>query len=209
MITFKQFLSEEEMNEVEKLIKTDCGPFLREAKGAGFLRRGIKARTFDNFVTDYAGDDLSYIVKEVRQDRRPADSSPFVHAAMDEWFEKNMGFKARSSTMFAFGEHVRSSVLASYGTSCIVFPIGPIKYAWSPVVRDLYVELPVFPNEEDNEVRKKLIWEKLDAYDYKTTDLNEAISHDPYREIMIQCDKYYAFPIGYKEQLQISLDIFP
>jgi len=119
MITFKQFLSEEEMNEVEKLIKTDCGPFLREAKGAGFLRRGIKARTFDNFVTDYAGDDLSYIVKEVRQDRRPADSSPFVHAAMDEWFEKNMGFKARSSTMFAFGEHVRSSVLSSSATRSI------------------------------------------------------------------------------------------
>ncbi|WP_407308162.1 hypothetical protein [Acinetobacter sp.] len=210
-ILLNTFISEEEMNEVEKLIKRDCAPFLREAKGAGFLYRGVKGldKVDAHFVNDFEGKELLYSIKHVRKDRKPLSSSDFMHKVIDDWFNEKFNFKARSTAMFVVGEGARPNVISGYGTPCVVFPIGEIQYAWSPAVRDLYISLPEFSDEEDVDERIKKIRAKLDQYDYQTNALNEVIPTNPPIEIMMQCDKYYAFPIKYKEQLQISLDIMP
>jgi hypothetical protein len=213
MITFKQYLSEDgESNEVKDLIESHCGPFLEQSHGAGFLYRGVKDfnRLDYDVVKLYDGTKTTYATKTVRQDRIPLNTRRQVHKWIDEWFEKNLGFKARTSTMFAFGEIKRRTYLAQYGTPCVVFPIGPIRFAWSPKVRDLFISLPDeqwTSQGHEGEELKKMIWEWLDDHDYQTTDLAAAIRSE--HEIMIQCDKYYAFEMENRMDLQISLDIFP
>lgn len=213
MTTFKQFLAEAPVS-VKELIEKNCGPFLRRSKGAGFLHRGVKDfNSLDyEIATLYDGSKTTYAVKQVRQDRKPLGTSQVVHEMIDEWFEKNFGFKARSTTMFCLGNIPRTSLVAAYGTPCVVFPAGAIKFVWSPRVRDLYVSMPYenwteVEGLKGDELRQR-IWEWLDRHEYQDTNLDEAIKSQ--REIMIQCDKYYAFDAALnKMELQISLDIFP
>lgn len=207
MITFKQFISEAKLVEAKELIDRDCAPFLAEAKGAGFLYRGVNGfNSLDyEIATAYDGEKMIYATKTVRTDRKPLSTDRDVHYIIDKWFVKNLGFPARSGALFTFGEKHHPIRLKQYGEPCVVFPVGPIKYAWSPKVRDLYVTL----NYED---WKKSEYEEnvdkaLTEAGYRTDGLDEAINTNS--EIMIQCEKYYAFQISHTEALQISLDIIP
>lgn len=207
MITFKDFLSEEEIRDIKWLLKKDCSPFLKEAAGAGFLVRGIRVRNSPetHYIATSEGDTLPYLIKDVRQDRKPMSTKEHIHLVIDEWFKRNMGFRARSSTMFVFGNNIRESTVKDYGTVHLVFPVGPIKYVWSPHVRDLYVSMPMkFDKIEDPQALEETVSAWLDKCGYKTKDLDEAILQSKC-EIMMQCSKYYAFPVKYKEQIEKEL----
>lgn len=201
MITFKQFISEREsrVNAALKMIEYHCGPFLRESKRSGFLIRGIKGLSglASKSVLDIDNEELEYAVKQVRGDRKPLDSTPIRHEFVDKWFKETVGFSARSEAVFAYGKHVDKGEVSPYGTPCIIFPIGEIKYVWSAKVQDLYSDIPGTIRSEES-LRK---W--LDDQGYKTTGLEEAVQSKS--EIMIKCESYFAFPLEYKDQLTKSL----
>ncbi len=194
---------------VAVLIKKNCAEFLHETHGTGFLYRGVR---FMKFVEPYSaydaeGNEMEYIIKNVRQDRRPLDTGAERHALIDDWFQKKFGFKARSEAVFAFGEKALRSDLAFYGRPCIIFPIGPIKYAWSPIVEDMYGSMNIYSKDSDTTTRvhsdNSAVIKWLEESNYKDSGLSDAVMKD--HEVMIKCSSYYAFPIEYKEQLQRAL----
>lgn len=197
MKTFKQFLNEAD-NDLLAMIERDCGPFLKESQKAGFLYRGIQPGGKDLHTQDVDGNKLVYIVKNVRKDRNPRDTSDDMHDALNKWFNDKFGFKARTEAVFAYGGDMFPTTIKEYGDTHIIFPIGEIKYVWSPEVEDLYVHLEAYEieNPEDAESNLKQLR-------YQSTDLHEALKYG--NEIMVKCDKYYAFPAEYKQELKKSL----
>lgn len=206
MKTFKQFLNEADPksydNEVRTMIERDCGQFIRDSDRNGFLFRGIKHSHLsgDLHVTDSEGNKLVYIRKTVRSDREPRDMSSETHRTLNAWFDDKFGFKARTEGLFAFGENSSSEIIEEYGDPHIIFPIGEFQYVWSVNISDLYVDLQ---GEELDEGEPADIIEWLNKQEYRKTGLDSAVRNEC--EIMIKCDKYYAFPIEYEEELKKSL----
>lgn len=195
--TFKQFLQREQGQTAADLIRRDCKPFLRAIKGNGFLYRGVNIPEDEPFELD---DGTRYYVKTVRQDRKPLSTSRHLSDIIDNWFNKKFGFRARSNAMFCKGERFNLGDISSYGESCIVFPIGPIQYVWAENIDDLYVLLLRFGDT----VAEETVHKWLDGKDYKTTDLEVAVKSDI--EVMVKCNKYYAFPLEFRVELKKELE---
>ena len=216
-ITFKQFILMEadDDNDLLAMLERDCAPFLNESKHRGLLRRGMKASSFGGAkkVTDpFTGKELYFWENKVRKDRQPRDFSTAQHKELDEWFLKNHGFKARSEGLFCFGDRAKNHVTAEYGQLYFIFPIGEFEYVWSPQIADLYVEglqngMNHYPDDATDEEKEKYspIELFMRGYTYKTTGLEKAVVGS--NEIMIKCDKYYAFPQSAEDALRISLGL--
>lgn len=214
MITFKQFLSEEEKRTLKEMLEQDCGPFLQAAKGAGFLYRGIQGLIGDMYVDDGKGEKFAYTVKQVRKDRRPLDLTKERSKIIDDWFKEKFDIRARSECVFAFGEKVQKHDINHYGKPCIIFPIGKIRFVWSPAVEDMFGQINIYPNDkpefegpvkgEDDLKARLRYW--LDQSEYQTSDLAKAIGMPRSHEIMIECDSYYAFSFNYRDELKAILE---
>lgn len=234
MITFKQFLNESESStEMAKYIESHCKPFLDESKRKGLLFRGIG--TFaqsGEFNLPGLTDAIPFAIITPRVDRQPRNMPKKFHTLIDDWFKDKFGLKARSAGVFAFG--VKSSnTAASYaassnkgqgGFACVIFPIGPFKYVWSPEVHDLFTNVhDHFTNfsqmdytkfsqmdyiiqdgenngENNGEIDVKKFYHYLETLDYKSTDLSAALQSK--NEIMLVCDKYLALSVPIKSTLR-------
>ena len=213
MITFKQFINEEQM-DLLTILERDCGPFLRESKHRGLLHRGINglkqndARKVENPITDGT---ILYWEKAVRTDRQPMDFGIDQHSELDKWFNDKFGFKARSQAVFCFGDDVWSGVMKQYGPEYLIFPIGEFEYVWSPEIKDLFMaaqgEMYYYQDDVSYEDRKKHTSLELymNAQGYKSTGLDKAVTMR--NEIMIKCDKYYAFSIEDSDAIRIMLGL--
>jgi len=213
MITFKQFITEEEAITFRELIERDCKPFLQESKQHGLLYRGVAeggipidtALSIRPGVDSPREHDLIYWEKTVRQDRKPKDSQRQQHQIMDNWFKKKFGFGARSQTMFCLGE-TGKNLLRQYGVPCAVFPIGEFNYVWSPIVKDLYNEIGQDINKLKDGDEEKLI-EFLNSAKYIDSHLHKAVNMK--NEVMVQCDRYYAFELAGEHAIKLALDMTP
>lgn len=205
MITFKQFLSEQEIQNFSELIRKNCSQFLDESGYAGFLLRGVKGLSDIQSYTalDIEGNEMEYGIKTVRQDRKPLDFTRQRHEIIDEWFVEKFGIRARSQCMFAGGNRIAKSELEHYGTPCVVFPIGEFKYIWSPEVGDLFGKMNIPWGDRTEEEWTEETYKWLDVQQYQTDGLDKAVRTN--NEIMVKCDRYYAFPIEYQEQMKQSL----
>ena len=67
-----------------------------------------------------------------------------------------------------------------------MLPLGPVEFAWSSVIEDLYV---TFTERRPTPTTAEEVEDLLDASDYKNTDLATAIRYG--NEIMFNCDKYF------------------
>lgn len=209
MITFKQFLSEAtkpvDVDYLADYIKEHCADFLNESKGKNFLIRGL-AKAGEKVmivrVPDLAYDTAPVWKKKTYSDRRPRDVDDEMHEKFNAYFNERFNFKARSDkVMFAFGKSSRTSRLidnGEYGKGYLVFPIGKIKYVWSPAVSDLYDVSSGLSFESDEE-----LYEWLDKKAYQDRGLNKAIGTS--KEIMIQCDSYLVVPLLFEKALKEKL----
>ena len=203
MKTFKQYLLEEEFPSL-KTVLDDCDEFLT-ASGGNYLIRGIKnLKATSHFAQDpkNKNDPLVYYKIPTRMDRRPMDTSPTVHAAIDDWFDEHFGFKARSQAVFGFGQGQRMSEVESYGPVYLIFPVGPFKFVWSEDVGDLFGLLSnVDLKEPDIEDELDRV---LTGAQYTSTNLEAATTGKC--EVMVKCAKYYAFPIAFRPTIDRYLD---
>jgi len=76
--------------------------------------------------------------KSVRKDRRPVDISPNRHNILNDIFKDAFGVKLRSESIFCT---LRESIAEGYGTVYAIFPIGNYEIYWSPIIKDLYLDL--------------------------------------------------------------------
>ena len=215
MITFKQFLNESESStEMAKYIESHCKPFLDESKRKGLLFRGIG--TFaqsGEFNLPGLTDAIPFAIITPRVDRQPRNMPKKFHTLIDDWFKDKFGLKARSAGVFAFGVkssntaagYAASSNKGQGGFACVIFPIGPFKYVWSPEALDLYTnfikaDYIIQDGENESEIDVQKFHRYLETLDYKSTDLSAALKTG--NEIMLVCDKYLALSVPIKSTLR-------
>lgn len=203
MIDFKTFISEESLMEQEvsavlRLINYHCKPFVVASGKTGFIKRGMKWDSIGEIQTteDAETNVLQFAHKAVRHDRQPLDNNKLAHDTMDNWFNEEFGVKARSASIFVYGEDVDVQDLTAYGQPCIIFPVGAFTYQWSPKIGDPFDALGELETSEE-------ILQVLETADYRDDGLPEAIQSK--NEIMIQCKSFYAFPMKYEAQLKEAL----
>lgn len=222
--TFKQFLAEREEEKIsfEKLLHGNCAAYFTQSKQKGLLIRGISGYgqhegtlVFDRPEYNEKGIAFSLFRKQVRKDRKPADTQKEIHHILDDWFEEEMGMRARSQALFVFGENGREAATEYGGGLCVVLPIGTFHYVWSPKVKDLYYDvirekvqtLPRF--EKPASIQPEFIGsdgkpdlEKFDelmkSLGYTINGFDKAVTSTS--EIMIECDEFYVIPLAHDEK---------
>lgn len=209
MITFKQFLSEEDGLTTEKglpsFIKSDITQLLGEINVNDPLLRGIKrdlivdgtpVAVIDTGLPTEV-ENVNYTIKVFKfnmpYNRKPVSMSNKQSELADDWFERNFGLRFRAQSMFCVraGSNLNESIsfTTSYGIPCVVAPIGSFTYAWSPEYDDLFFSLNY---GSDTEMEKRLEAD-LEAGDYQ---INTGLDKVPEgHEIMIQGSSYYAFAL--------------
>lgn len=161
--TFLNETLEDDIDVIIDKIRKDCKPFLNEFDKP--LYRGV-TNEYDFFIK-----------KDVRTNRVPKNTKPYISDSWNKGFQKRFGWKARSEGLFVLQDPDYSGI---YGdTRYVVFPIGHYKYIYAPTVYDLFTE-PIPDNDE-------LIYKFIDI-NYKDSELNK---HNVLGEIVFKCDSYY------------------
>jgi hypothetical protein len=178
-----------EMQEALDAIKRDCQPFLKQIENQLLFRGSIGALAKGEF----------FFKRDVRMDRVPKSTDQIFHDAMDKWFNKKFGFRARSAAVFTTGNYHEAF---EYGGSkkdgtFAIFPIGDFRFVWSPKVTDLFFEADPDKMGEDAEKAE----EHLDTLNYKDTDLPAAIRSR--KEVMVSCKSYYMLRLRQNDQKHI------
>ncbi len=74
-----------------------------------------------------------------RHDRIPKDTPKEIHDWLDDWFNKNFGFRARSDAVFASST---PGYLDYYGKyTDLIYPCNGFKFVYSNIIRDLTIWL--------------------------------------------------------------------
>lgn len=143
MITFKDFLVEAEAQDFVAFLKEHCQQAVSDIiKSDRFLWRGMVSKAPAKTWVGH-GKEFKATINQVRKDREPLNTPSWAQRAIDDWFEKKLGVRPRSSAVFAFNDDGPAEL---YGKLHIIIPVGDYKLIWSPEVLDLTVKL--FPDIE-------------------------------------------------------------
>jgi len=204
MRLLKEMQSTPKWEKLRDELEDKCQPYIKHLKGCNsLLIRGSKQKIkyYSKFTT--------------RQDRIPRlIDDRDLHKMMDNWTQKNWGFKARSQSVFT---STREHNAKMYGKPYIMFPIGKFDYAWNDNVYGLYgaydrwgyiVEIvwddledtrdtddrPKYDEDEAKEEAFDLhILPHLENYDTNNLSklLKKGESMAGYTECIVHCKTYY------------------
>lgn len=187
----KYIKEKDELDNIIKTIKNDCGPFLKEFHN--MLRKGeYLYRGKDEII-----DGMKKVIP--RKNRRPLDTPIKLHDMLDSLFEMKFGWKARSEGVFVTTNH-GTAMSYGEGSSYAFFPIGKYSYIWSPSIKDLYMKLrfkkiiDVFGEINYTKFTEEEIFEHLENIidkDYFDKGLRKKTVSGPGTEAMFRCKAYY------------------
>ena len=149
---------QQEVVELINLIK-QAKPFFdqRGSDANAWLYRGVKRSEVPQTLA---------AATSPRQDRRPADTAPQLHARLDNRLEQEFGIKYRSTSTFVTSDRGFAS---DYGQVCVILPLGQFKYVYAKNTRDAY-------NRFRARQAKKYIMDRAEA---KNLDLSGMPSYGP------------------------------
>lgn len=213
--TFKQFLEEEKKTlSFKELLHGECRDLLKRSQQNGLIIRGVNGYGTTVGMLDlgegFEGVVFSIFKKKVRKERKPMDTIPELHRIVDDWFEEEMGIRARSEAVFCFGESGRKNA-SEYGSLAVILPIGKFTYVWSPEVADLYEDVLKKLQTHNREIRPayvgptgkpdvEAIHEVMNKLGYTINGFDKACQAAV--EIMIDCDEYYVIPLAHDHETQ-------
>jgi hypothetical protein len=177
--------------EIRTILERDCKEILQFYRYGRLLYRGI--RTNDS--------DPIFVTKTPRDDRRPKDTSEYIHDYMNKLYKKKFGWEVRNgisvSNSFAQAD--------AYGNVHVFFPVDGFKYVWHPDIYD-------FTNDFAGEHMSDWNSDPTDDLDFQIAaqqlvdtsyDKNIKGAYGYHREIMFWAPKYYLLRNIYYE------DVFP
>jgi hypothetical protein len=207
---FLDYLNEgddETPEEVVKILKRDCMQFLKEGQ---VLYRGYKS-----------GED--FFSKVPRKNRRPKDTPKKMHDALDNYFNKKFGWKARSEGLFVTPEYQQAR---DYGSAFLFFPVDGYKYIWSQGISDLFIDLKrdLYRYAEENihgydhfdhfdKVFRSLTKDEFNKFmkefekGYLVTYKDNKLQMNRKNEVMVKCDKYYMLNYHFYKTSNIVVDL--
>lgn len=190
MITFKQFLNENESTVITLEDMLDaCKPFIDQSRGA-FLYRGIQ-RPEGKFKMETPEEYEYAYLMDVRKDRRPLDTDIDSHRTVDEFLKVQYGIAGRSQTLFVTGD---DHVADGYGDVYLILPRGQFKFLWSPDIGDLAgINIP----------RGEELIDVVERSEFRTDDFHDAIQSG--HEIMLDCKDYYAIKDSHSMRRMIKI----
>jgi hypothetical protein len=121
----REFLKEDEVENIAQLIKTNCQPFLPVIKSNTQFYRGFKNSGYLTSIDQFAAN---------LTNRKPTDIPPKIHAFINEWFEKHYGKPWRNGIFVTSS----STEAQAYGKIFNFVPIGDFEYLYSPDILDMY-----------------------------------------------------------------------
>jgi len=223
MITFKQYLREEERDLV-KFLRDNCDEAVHDMfKADHYLWRGANKRGRELFKygdTEYEG-----YFGFPRDDRKPRNTPGWAHDAINDFFKKEFGEPLRSNSVFAASVRVTAG---GYGSSFALIPIGPYKIYWAPKVEDLTTLIfPDLDEDEENEkvmaggglhwIHQKIPFSEV-TREMQIDYINKLLFHADYREgpnvdalksrseLMVRCKSYLALSISESDLTKVIQD---
>ena len=118
------------LDDLLNKVRSDCQLFLDEARGN--LYRGI-GHPDKLGPAPTIGEIMPHLY--IRKDRRARDNKQEFNDFVDSITSEHIGFKMRSEALFTTTD---KDTAEHYGDVAIIFPIGDFKFAWSPLIKDLY-----------------------------------------------------------------------
>ena len=187
MVCFRKYISEG-MNEERSTdmdedrfiweVRKKCKPTLRVMNKTGYFFDRIEMSTFGQ-----------YFKKETRRFRKPLDTIDEYHEAMDGWFLKKFGWRARSeNVLFVYGRKIKNDYY--------VFPIGKFKFVWSSKVRDATGQFQLDDSGGNPDI--DYLIKNIEGSNYSDKNIIAAIKSG--NEIMIQCKEYYGMLWTYDKE---------
>jgi hypothetical protein len=175
-IKYQNYLIEEEkgLDHFIPKIQAECKPFLKDIKGAAgtLFRDDVKNRNKPIWK------------KVTRMNRRPLDTPMDLHNALDDWFLKKFGWRARSQALFCWPLKFISD-FTSY--KWLVFPAGNYRFLWSDRLDDLWADISGIYNT-DMEIFIK-DFESIYGNSYHNDKIKQSMRWSG--EIMINCKYSY------------------
>ena len=191
----QKYLNEEkywldDMDEVVDILKKNCKQYINDVKNhynGNFLLSGRKGEVF-------------FDKRRVRKDRKPKDTPLEIHEAMDDWFKDEFGIRFRSNSFFA--GFIRK-IVAWYGETYMVFPIGKYLAISSPNIKDIYMTIEDYMGKTTEVLDLKDDWNILDDASKETAidGIEHILDKADYKdvrkgyneknEVMVHCDEYY------------------
>jgi hypothetical protein len=168
------------IDEIVAILKRDCAPIIAEYNNVGVpLSRGIQDSNIPPMT----------VIHPSLDSRSPKDTNITIHNYINDYFTKHAGLPFRNA-IFATSDWEVAEV---YGEAYVLFPIGPLKYLWSPQVGDLYDTVSKLESSKDADPAKKYdqqFYQKLDQYlsTYISKNLHAALEDGS--EVMIANNCY-------------------
>lgn len=199
MISFKQFITEEQKFDIEQF-KKDCDFTLSKLNGSGFLWHGNNEKIFD------------FKIKKWKPRTGPKDSSLELHNGFNKFSQSTFGVEARN-WLFTSGFNLQASIYSKDRNPYIIFPIG--QFEWLCSADKDFFDLNVFQtklvyqiqdqakkelsSQEKEKLSTNLVLQKLPHVKWFFNEhLDKCIQSK--HEIMIKCDKFYIInqngPVG-------------
>ena len=153
-----------------KPVKKECGPIISTYDaGNGVLFRGVgKIVTISKF-------------KSHIKDRKPMSTVRWLHDDLNKWFTQKFGWPARNGV----GAYNYESDAAIYGYPYVFYPVGKLKFVWSPDVSDLWGTVV------SHAIRERKHFKNLIPVLETYTDKNLEAAMESHCEIYFNCNEYY------------------
>jgi len=115
--------------DIMRKIYKNCKPFLKEwakpQKGSSDVKFLLSGRESSKIFDK----------RKIRKDRKPVDTHDTINNDLNDEFQRQFGYPARSNSIFCTSLVV---VATTYGDPYMIFPIGKYKYLWNKNIHDLY-----------------------------------------------------------------------
>jgi hypothetical protein len=175
---------EGEVEEIRIALMSDCKPFIDAVKWP-YLRGSGSTITQMTKMKSFLG---------TKTGRYPKDLDQSKHDALNKEFDRKFGWKVRDG-VFAGPEEAFWHIYY-YGVQNYFFPIGKLKYAWSPQIEDLYYSIG------SAEFSQTLINGVVSKY------IDSEIEDNLTKEVAFKCKQYYLIPYNIKYR-KILKEIIP
>lgn len=197
VMRLREVLEADDFSHIVETIKQHCQPYieiLKQNNGECLFRGSNSGKAYPGHIK---------LIKP-NLTRIPLDTPIPIHNFLNDKFQSKFHFPYRNG-IFATGNQPRA---AGYGSVSVLFPVGELKFIWSPKIEDLFAAIDttiannrygkeVDSNEErlDNtmpvdDYNNKPLLDKLNQYinTYKNSDLINATESE--HEVMFANDCY-------------------